>query len=104
MTEQMHQIHQVIEKGIQQHYINGASYSFILPNEIESRYEGVQGGKEGNVCLDPSMIYDVGSMTEVIATTTRIFQLLAIQEIRLKDPIKKYLPGFSNPDVLVLHC
>ncbi len=103
MTEQMHQIHQVIEKGIQQHYINGASYSFILPNEIESRYEGVQGGKEGNVCLDPSMIYDVGSMTEVIATTTRIFQLLAIQEIRLKDPIKKYLPGFSNPDVLVLH-
>ncbi|TLQ04021.1 serine hydrolase [Pediococcus stilesii] len=103
MTEQMHQIHQVIKKGIDDHNIFGASYSLILPNEIESRYEGVQGENELAIALDPSMIYDLGSMTEVIATTTRIFQLLAIREVGLKDPVTKYLPGFKNAGITILH-
>jgi CubicO group peptidase (beta-lactamase class C family) len=103
MTEQMHQIHQVIKNAVAERHISGASYSLILPNEIESRYEGVQGENELAGHLDPSMIYDLGSMTEVIATTTRIFQLLAIREVALKDPVTKYLPGFSNADITILH-
>lgn len=103
MTEQMHQIHQVIKKAIDNRNIYGASYSLILPKEIENRYEGVQGKDELAVLLDPSMIYDLSSMTEVIATTTRIFQLLAVRAIGLKDPVTKYLPGFSNQDITILH-
>lgn len=103
MTEQMHQVHQVIKKEIENHNIYGASYSLITPKEIENRYEGVQGEGPSAVLLDPSMIYDLSTMTEVVATTTRIFQLLAIREIGLKDPVTKYLPGFSNRDITILH-
>ena len=59
MTEQMHQVHQVIKKEIENHNIYGASYSLITPKEIENRYEGVQGEGPSAVLLDPSMIYDL---------------------------------------------
>ena len=101
MTEQMHQIHQIVAKGIDNRDIFGASYSLIFPDEIESRYEGFQGEQELANPLDPSMIYDLGALTEVVATTTRIFQLLAVREVDLKDPVAKYLPGFKNQDITI---
>ena len=57
----------------------------------------------GNRALDPKSepmtldtIFDVASLTKVVATTTAVMQLVQRGDLRLNDPIAKYLPGFSQ--------
>ena len=57
----------------------------------------------GNRALDPrrepmtvDTIFDVASLTKVIATTTAVMQLVEQGKIRLNDPLAKYLPEFAQ--------
>jgi len=43
-------------------------------------------------------IFDVASLTKVIATTTAVMQLVQKGDVRLNDPVAKYLPEFSDSD------
>jgi uncharacterized protein YbbC (DUF1343 family)/CubicO group peptidase (beta-lactamase class C family) len=40
-------------------------------------------------------IFDVASLTKVICTTTAVMQLMERGEVRLNDPVAKYLPEFA---------
>jgi uncharacterized protein YbbC (DUF1343 family)/CubicO group peptidase (beta-lactamase class C family) len=40
-------------------------------------------------------IFDVASMTKVVATTTAVMQLVERGKVRLNDPVAKYLPEFA---------
>jgi len=41
-------------------------------------------------------VFDVASLTKVIVTTTAVMQLVERGEIRLNDPVAKYLPEFAQ--------
>lgn len=41
-------------------------------------------------------IFDMASLTKVIATTTAVMQLMEQGKIRLNDPVAKYLPEFAQ--------
>jgi uncharacterized protein YbbC (DUF1343 family)/CubicO group peptidase (beta-lactamase class C family) len=41
-------------------------------------------------------IFDLASLTKVIATTTAVMQLVQQGKVRLNDPVAKYLPEFSQ--------
>ena len=41
-------------------------------------------------------IFDIASLTKVIATTTAVMQLVVRGEVRLNDPVAKYLPQFAQ--------
>ena len=41
-------------------------------------------------------IFDIASLTKVIATTTAVMQLVARGEVRLNDPVVKYIPEFGQ--------
>src|SRR5579864_6883614 len=41
-------------------------------------------------------IFDLASLTKVIATTTAVMQLVEQGKIRLNDPVAKYLPDFAQ--------
>jgi uncharacterized protein YbbC (DUF1343 family)/CubicO group peptidase (beta-lactamase class C family) len=43
----------------------------------------------------PDTIFDIASLTKVVATTTAIMQLVERGEIRLEDPVVKYWPEFG---------
>ena len=43
-------------------------------------------------------IFDVASLTKVIATTTAVMQLVQKGDVRLNDPVAKYFPEFSDSD------
>ena len=43
-------------------------------------------------------IFDVASLTKVIATTTAVMQLVERGEVRLNEPVAKYLREFSQND------
>ncbi|HXJ85639.1 MAG TPA: exo-beta-N-acetylmuramidase NamZ domain-containing protein [Candidatus Binatia bacterium] len=41
-------------------------------------------------------IFDLASLTKVIATTTAVMQLMELGKIRLNDPVTKYIPEFAQ--------
>jgi uncharacterized protein YbbC (DUF1343 family)/CubicO group peptidase (beta-lactamase class C family) len=41
-------------------------------------------------------IFDLASLTKVIATTTAVMQLVEQGKVRLNDPVAKYLPAFAE--------
>jgi uncharacterized protein YbbC (DUF1343 family)/CubicO group peptidase (beta-lactamase class C family) len=41
-------------------------------------------------------VFDLASLTKVIATTTAVMQLVERGEVRLNDPVAKYLPEFAQ--------
>ncbi len=57
----------------------------------------------GNRALEPQRepmtldtIFDLASLTKVIATTTAVMQLVEQGKVRLNDPVAKYLPEFAQ--------
>jgi len=41
-------------------------------------------------------IFDIASLTKVVATTTAVMQLVQRGEVRLNDPVAKYIPEFAQ--------
>src|ERR1700730_4594338 len=41
-------------------------------------------------------IFDIASLTKVVATTTAVMQLVQKGEVRLNDPVTKYIPEFAE--------
>ena len=57
----------------------------------------------GNRALEPQRepmtldtIFDMASLTKVIATTTAVMQLVEQGKVRMNDPVAKYLPEFAQ--------
>ncbi len=57
----------------------------------------------GNRALEPrreamtiDTIFDLASLTKVIATTTAVMQLVQKGEVRINDPVAKYIPEFAE--------
>jgi uncharacterized protein YbbC (DUF1343 family)/CubicO group peptidase (beta-lactamase class C family) len=57
----------------------------------------------GNRALEPrresmtaDTIFDIASLTKVVATTTAVMQLVQKGEVRVNDPVTKYLPEFGE--------
>ena len=57
----------------------------------------------GNRALEPrrepmtlETIFDLASLTKVVATTTAVMKLVEQGKIRLNDPVAKYLPEFGQ--------
>ena len=57
----------------------------------------------GNRALEPrreamtlDTIFDIASLTKVVATTTAVMQLVQEGDVRLNDPVAKYLPEFAQ--------
>ncbi len=92
---------QYIDSCIQAGDIYGASVGIITPQGINQYYHGKQGNAEFGIGLDASMIYDLASVTKVVATTTRIFQLLSDHTIRLDDSVARFLPGFKHTEITI---
>ena len=41
-------------------------------------------------------VFDLASLTKVIATTTAVMQLVEQGKVRMNDPVAKYLPEFAQ--------
>lgn len=89
----LEKIEQYIDSCIEAGDIYGASFSLITPKGINQYYHGKQGRDEFAVGLDPAMIYDLASVTKVVGTTTRIFQLLSDHTIHLTDSVARFYLG-----------
>ncbi|MBV8051698.1 MAG: DUF1343 domain-containing protein, partial [Acidobacteriaceae bacterium] len=46
--------------------------------------------------MTPDTIFDIASLTKVVATTTAVMQLVQKGEVRDNDPVAKYIPEFAE--------
>jgi CubicO group peptidase (beta-lactamase class C family) len=59
---------------------------------------GTLDTEPGSAAVDPSSIYDLASLTKVIATNTAAMILEEEGALDLDRPIREYLPGFDSPE------
>ena len=87
----------VIEKAIADGSIPGAV--LVVGHDGAVVYRKAYGHRALEPKLEPmtlDTVFDLASLTKVIATTTAVMQLVEQGKVRLNDPVAKYLPEFSQ--------
>ena len=87
----------VIAQAIQDQTIPGAV--LIVGHDGRVIYRKAYGSRALEPRREPmtlDTIFDIASLTKVVATTTAMMQLVEQGKIRLNDPVAKYLPEFAQ--------
>ncbi|MDQ3019223.1 MAG: serine hydrolase [Bacteroidota bacterium] len=97
----------IVSKGINNNAFPGAQ--IIIGNDKDIIYSKCYGNFTyddfSNVVSDESM-FDLASLTKVVATTSAIMQLYQKQKINLSDNVSSYIPEFANngkEDITILN-
>ncbi|MDR2465633.1 MAG: beta-lactamase family protein [Streptococcaceae bacterium] len=92
-------IQQQMDSGI----YPGANWSFFTPYTRKDFLRGfaqIYPSKEG---LRENMLFDLASLTKVIATTTIVLQAWERGEIDIDAPFRRYYPSFQDGVVTIRH-
>lgn len=95
--EQLSPIAKIVEKAICAGQIPGAVV--LIGNQGKIVYRQAFGHrllKPKKQTLTPDTIFDIASLTKVIATTTAVMQLVERGQLSLEDPVAKYWPEFKT--------
>jgi uncharacterized protein YbbC (DUF1343 family) len=95
--EQLSPIAKIVEKAICVGQIPGAVV--LIGNQGKIVYRQAFGHrliKPKKRALTPNIIFDIASLTKVIATTTAVMQLVERGQLSLEDPVAKYWPEFKT--------
>jgi uncharacterized protein YbbC (DUF1343 family)/CubicO group peptidase (beta-lactamase class C family) len=87
----------IIQNSIQSHEIPGAV--LLVGHDGQVIYRKAFGNRSLEPKVEPmtvGTIFDIASLTKVVATTTSIMQLEENGKIRLNDPVSKYIPEFGQ--------
>jgi len=95
--DQLSPIAKIVEQAITAGQIPGAVV--LIGNQGKRVYReafGYHWLKPKKRALLPDAIFDLASLTKVIATTTAVLQLVERGQISLEDPVAKYWPEFKT--------
>jgi uncharacterized protein YbbC (DUF1343 family)/CubicO group peptidase (beta-lactamase class C family) len=91
------QVDSIIEKAIADGNVPGAV--LVVGHNGAVIYRKAYGERSLEPKREPmtrDTVFDVASLTKVIATTTAVMQLVEQGKVRLNDPVAKYLPEFAQ--------
>jgi CubicO group peptidase (beta-lactamase class C family) len=98
-TQTIELLHGLVERD----RVPGVSYTIFTPDFYQREVFGEAMVEPTHQPLWNDALYDVASLTKVVGTTTVILMLVQSGQLRLNDPIQKYLPTFQDARVTVLH-
>lgn len=87
----------IITSAVENHDIPGAT--LIVGHEGQVIYRKAFGQRSlepARSAMTVDTVFDLASLTKVVATTTAVMQLLEQGKIRLNDPVAKYIPEFAQ--------
>ncbi|HXX53635.1 MAG TPA: serine hydrolase, partial [Thermodesulfovibrionales bacterium] len=94
--EQLEPIAGVVEQAIQNGQIPGAVILVGNPEQVLYRKAfGYCALVPEKRIMTEDTIFDVASLTKVVATTTAVMQLVEKGKLRLEDPVARYWPAFK---------
>ncbi len=94
--KQLAPIAQIVQKEIQAGRLPGAV--ILIGNQgkiVYRRAFGFRALRPKKVPMTTDTIFDIASLTKVIATSTAVAQLLEAGKLSLEDPVAKYWPEFK---------
>src|SRR5246500_4401575 len=87
----------IIQRAIEEHQIPGAVV--LIGHDGRVVYRKAYGNRALEPRREPmtvDTIFDLASLTKVVATTPAVMQLVERGRVRLNDPVAKYLPEFGQ--------
>ncbi|MGZ3494419.1 MAG: exo-beta-N-acetylmuramidase NamZ domain-containing protein, partial [Thermodesulfobacteriota bacterium] len=94
--KQLAPISEMVKKTIQAGKIPGAVILIGQQGKIVYRRAfGFRALKPKKLPMTTDTIFDVASLTKVIATSTAIAQLIEMEKLNLEDPVARYWPEFK---------
>lgn len=87
----------IVEAAIQNHEVPGAV--LLVGHDGQVIYRKAYGNRSlepTRAPMTPDTVFDIASLTKVVATTTAAMQLIEQGKIRLNDPVVKYIPEFGQ--------
>lgn len=87
----------IISASIENHEIPGAVV--LVGHDGQVIYRKAYGERSIEPARAPMMvdtIFDIASLTKVVATTTAMIQLVDQGKVKLSDPVAKYIPEFAQ--------
>lgn len=87
----------IIQASIDNHEIPGAVLLVGHDGQVVYRKAyGMRSLEPTRSAMTVNTIFDIASLTKVVATTTAAMQLMEQGKIRLNDPVVKYIPEFGQ--------
>ena len=87
----------IVQTSIDNHEIPGAV--LVIGHDGQAIYRkayGMRSLEPTRSAMTVDTIFDIASLTKVVATTTAVMQLMEQGKIRLNDPVAKYIPEFGQ--------
>ena len=87
----------IIQQAIADNNIPGAV--LVVGHNGKAVYRKAYGHRSLEPRREPmtlDTVFDLASLTKVIATTTSVMQLVELGKVRLNDPVAKYIPEFAQ--------
>ncbi len=96
-TEKLALIDGAVEREIQQHHLPGAVVLVARRGKVVWRKAyGARAIEPSREAMTADTIFDVASLTKVVATATSIMILVERGKIRLSDPLSNYIPEITG--------
>ncbi|MBC1473408.1 beta-lactamase family protein [Listeria grandensis] len=91
-----------LKKLVTDGIVPGISYAIITPQRTKQHVIGRKQLTPKKVILEPDAVYDIASLTKVVATTTLVLQHIEAGNLQLSDKVCDFLPDFRYPEVTIL--
>ncbi|WMJ87837.1 serine hydrolase domain-containing protein [Anaerocolumna sp. MB42-C2] len=96
-------LHTLLTKASEAGAAPGMSYALVTKTEYILDYLGNRRLLPSPQPVTGDTLYDLASLTKVVATTTAILQLMESGEFCLSTPVSRILPQYQNPTVTIKH-
>lgn len=104
MLNKFEQTMAITRKLYTENIVPGISVAFIDGNKITKKYIGQTSWMYDSSAINEESLYDIASLTKVVATTTLILKLLERNIIpNIDTPIQNFLPEFNNNKITFRH-
>jgi uncharacterized protein YbbC (DUF1343 family)/CubicO group peptidase (beta-lactamase class C family) len=95
--QKLSQIDEVIEKDIAEHRLPGAVVLVARNGRVVKRSAyGARATEPSHEGMTTDTIFDLASLTKVVATATSIMILIERGKVRLSDPLSTYIPEIKG--------
>ena len=95
--EQLAPIDAIMDKAVQEAKIPGAVVLIGNSNKIIYRKAfGYRSLKPEMLPMTVDTVFDIASLTKVVATTTAVMQLVEKKKLKLDAPVSRYWPAFKT--------
>lgn len=101
MNEKILRLEKLLQEAIDDGAFPGANYALIVNGK---KYFGSLGNKSLYPQVEPNSLdtmYDLASVTKVLATTTAIMMLVEQGKLRLYEPVSNILENFKHSQITV---